>query len=86
MAQRYHVTSGENLWDIARRTLPNMDSKKAVMAVFDLNWDILAKRFWVPAGVDLTMPPNFDPSANEPIDPSANEPIDPSANAPRGRK
>jgi len=68
----YKVKSGETLWDIAKRTLPNMNAHEAVVQLFDLNWEPLARRFWLPEGVELRMPADFDPSANEPFDPSAN--------------
>lgn len=71
---KYTVQKGETLWEIARRTLPNMEGKQAVLAIFDKNWDALARRFWLPADVELEMPAEFDPSANPPFDPSANPP------------
>jgi nucleoid-associated protein YgaU len=69
--ENYKVKNGETLWDIAKRTLPDMDTHDAVVKLFDLNWEPLARRFWLPAGVDLRMPAEFDPSGNEPFDPSA---------------
>lgn len=69
----YHVESGDTLWNIAQRTLPQMDPKEAVLQLFELNWEPLARKFWLPAGVELRMPSEFDPSANEPFDPSANK-------------
>jgi hypothetical protein len=44
----YKVKQGETLWNIAQRTLPNMDTHKAVVQLFDLNWEPLARRFWLP--------------------------------------
>jgi hypothetical protein len=69
----YHVESGDTLWHIVQRALPNMKAKDAVVEVFELNWEPLARKFWLPAGVELRMPAGFDPSANEPFDPSANK-------------
>jgi len=71
--QQYHVNQGETLWDIVSRALPGMDRKDAVVEVFSLNWEPLARRFWLPAGIELKMPSEFDPSANQPFDPSANK-------------
>jgi hypothetical protein len=70
----YKVSSGETLWNIAKRTLPDMDTHNAVVQLFDMNWEPLARRFWLPEGVELKMPAEFDPSANPPFDPSANTP------------
>lgn len=67
----YKVEHGETLWNIAKRVLPNMDTHDAVVQLFDMNWEPLARRFWLPEGVELRMPDEFDPSANEPFDPSA---------------
>ncbi len=69
----YHVESGDTLWNIVERALPNMKPKDAVIEVFGLNWEPLARKFWLPAGVELQMPSEFDPSANPPFDPSANK-------------
>jgi len=70
--ETYHVESGDTLWNIVQRALPSMNAKDAVVQVFELNWEPLARKFWLPAGVELQMPSEFDPSANPPFDPSAN--------------
>lgn len=70
----YKVEHGETLWDICKRTMPNMATKDAVVAVFEANWEPLARKFWMPEGTELKMPTEFDPSANPPFDPSANPP------------
>lgn len=69
---KYKVESGETLWNIAKQTMPG-DTKKAVVAIFERNWEPLARRFWLPADVELDMPDDFEPSGNVPFDPSANK-------------
>jgi Tfp pilus assembly protein FimV len=71
MAKTYHVEHGETLWNIAERTLPDMKRQDAVLELFKLNWEPLARRFWLPEGTELRMPAEFEPSGNEPFDPSA---------------
>jgi len=72
MAQSYKVKQGETLWSIAEKALPGTKRQEAVLDLFELNWEPLARRFWLPEGTELKMPAEFDPSANEPFDPSAN--------------
>lgn len=60
LENRYHISVGETLWDIAKRELPEMKPKDAVVEIFRLNWEPLARKFWVPVGTDLKLPPKSE--------------------------
>lgn len=59
------VREGDTLWSIAHRELGNSARWPELV---ELNKELLARRAWLPADVDIALPVGEDP--NGPVEPS----------------